>query len=418
MKNSKTFEELTCIKDGKISIKEHTKLVIDRIYESNRNSSNISSDILSKLMFIKNQGGIRYIGTLKPFNVSYVVLYTTGEDKYWVDYFDIETGILTYYGDNKISGSELHSTNIHGNEILRNIFNLASNDSFEDRMKVPAIFVFEKAKKFRDVKFLGLAVPGASSINQMDWLVALWASRSDKTRFQNYRAKFTILDTSSGSKISPNDASIDIEWLNDLKNGKGYASDYAPLVWRKWIDDGTYTPLCCKQEKLTRSKKEQLPSTQEDMRILSSIYDFFSDNPYKFEKFAIDIAFMLDNNILDIEHTRLIKDGGRDGVGIYRVGIGDSTVTFPFVVEAKCYNIDNAVRVTEMSRLISRIKMREFGILITTSYVGQQAYDEIIEDNHPIIIVSGKDIIDLLHKNGFYTYKHIINLLKKYEEKN
>ncbi len=53
-----------------------------------------------------------------------------------------------------------------------------------------------------------------------------------------------------------------------------------------------------------------------------------------------------------------------------------------------------------MSRLISRIRHRQFGILVTTSYVGLQAYREIKEDQHPIIVISGKDIVMLLRNNG------------------
>ena len=36
----------------------------------------------------------------------------------------------------------------------------------------------------------------------------------------------------------------------------------------------------------------------------------------------------------------------------------------------------NSVGVKELARLISRIKHREFGVLVTTSYVNEQAYRE------------------------------------------
>ena len=52
-----------------------------------------------------------------------------------------------------------------------------------------------------------------------------------------------------------------------------------------------------------------------------------------------------------------------------------------------------------MSRLISRIRYRQFGILITTSYVDSQAYSEVIEDEHPILIVTGSDIAYILARN-------------------
>ena len=53
-----------------------------------------------------------------------------------------------------------------------------------------------------------------------------------------------------------------------------------------------------------------------------------------------------------------------------------------------------------MSRLISRIRYRQFGILVTTSFVDNQAYGEIIEDGHPILIVTASDIALILRNNA------------------
>jgi hypothetical protein len=53
-----------------------------------------------------------------------------------------------------------------------------------------------------------------------------------------------------------------------------------------------------------------------------------------------------------------------------------------------------------MSRLISRLRHRQFGILVTTSYVDSQAYKEIKADGHPVLIVSGTDLVGVLRRNG------------------
>ena len=53
-----------------------------------------------------------------------------------------------------------------------------------------------------------------------------------------------------------------------------------------------------------------------------------------------------------------------------------------------------------MSRLISRIRYRQFGIMITTSYVDKQAYQEVVEDGHPILIVTATDIAGILRQNA------------------
>ena len=69
-------------------------------------------------------------------------------------------------------------------------------------------------------------------------------------------------------------------------------------------------------------------------------------------------------------------------------------------MEAKCYGENHSVGVREMSRLISRIRYRQFGVLITTSYVHEQAYREVIDDGHPILIVSAADIANILRRNS------------------
>lgn len=52
-----------------------------------------------------------------------------------------------------------------------------------------------------------------------------------------------------------------------------------------------------------------------------------------------------------------------------------------------------------MSRLISRIKHRDIGVFVTTSCFNKQVQQELIEDNHPIILVSGGDIARVLVAN-------------------
>lgn len=56
-----------------------------------------------------------------------------------------------------------------------------------------------------------------------------------------------------------------------------------------------------------------------------------------------------------------------------------------------------------MSRLISRIKHREFGVLVTTSYVDRQAYREVTDDGHPVILIAAQDIVGLLRSAGVRT---------------
>ena len=107
----------------------------------------------------------------------------------------------------------------------------------------------------------------------------------------------------------------------------------------------------------------------------------------------------MDNNIVNVEVTRPYKDGGFDALGRFKLfSKAENVVYVDFYLQAKCYNLNNPVAVSDTSRLISRIKDRQFGIMFTTSYIAAQAYKEIIEDGHPIVIINGKNIIDYIYE--------------------
>ena len=82
------------------------------------------------------------------------------------------------------------------------------------------------------------------------------------------------------------------------------------------------------------------------------------------------------------------------------IGAGASGILVDFALEAKCYSPPNSVGVRDMSRLISRLRHRQFGVLVTTTWVDLQAYKEIKEDQHPIVVISASDIVELLRRNG------------------
>lgn len=374
------------------------KLVIDCTYMHGKPWT-LSVDALSNLMNVKNVGGFRTKGNSSPsFDVKYVILYSTNEDVYWRDQLDTSMGSYIYYGDNKKAGVDLHGP--FGNKILKKVYDFAESDDVNTRKKIPPFFLFESDKENGGVKFRGLLVPGYRGVNHFDWLTAVWAQLHEGGRFQNYKALFTVLDTSKGSDFEKDDASINLNWLSDLANGNGFESKYAPIAWKEWISKGKYTPLTISVESSIRCKDDQLPKGRTPKAMLKTIYDYFKEKPTDFESFAISIVTLADNNILNCENTRPTRDGGRDGIGEYIImkNISNNLKT-TFAVEAKCYDPDNSVGVKETSRLISRIRHRQFGVFVTTSYIAPQAYEEIIEDEQPISIISGKDIIDILYQN-------------------
>jgi hypothetical protein len=267
------------------------------------------------------------------------------------------------------------------------------------RHNVPPILVFRTAGSYRDVQFLGLAVPGATGMPATEDLVAIWRSIAGQ-RFQNYRAIFTILNTPR----------IGRAWLDEVSNGT-FETESAPKEWTEWLVGGQPTPLRAPPELRYRSKSEQLPASGADRRIVKAIYERFRDDPHEFEECAVQIAEMLLPSIVERDLTRRSRDGGRDAIGKYRIGSGTNGIKVNFALEAKCYGFENPVGVKDTSRLISRLRHRQFGILVTTSYLHVQAYKEITEDEHPILVISGRDIASILKTANIHDEKAVADWL-------
>ena len=183
---------------------------------------------------------------------------------------------------------------------------------------------------------------------------------------------------------------------------------YAPDVWKKYIRKGRDGIEALKAPKILKipSKYDQLQSDVEGMKCLEAIRNHYLhdiNNPQGFEACATNIVSKMDGNFVDFTLTRPWRDGGRDALGFYSINTGGK-VNHPLKIdcalEAKCYSKDTAVGVKQMSRLISRIRYRQFGILVTTSFVDNQAYSEVVEDGHPILIVTATDIASILRFNA------------------
>jgi hypothetical protein len=361
-------------------------LLIDRVYPGGR-KANASDDPLPHLVGVSNQGGFRYLGS--KHRPKLVLLTSNLRDPDWPDNLDKETGVFTYFGDNKQAGEKLHETKRFGNLILRDMFELR-HGSRDARVLVAPVFVFANTGNFRDVEFLGLAVPGAADLTSNDDLVAIWKQRQGK-RFQNYQSKFTILDAGR----------IQRQWIEDIKQGNPLSGS-CPPAWKAWVEKGVYGALKSPRVLEHRTKSEQMP-TADGCAIIETIREHFLDDEVRFEKCAAKIAELMLPRIISLDLTRATRDGGRDGIGKYKLGEGASAVDVSFALEAKCYSLSSSVGVAELSRLISRLRHRQFGVLVTTSFVADQAYKEIKEDEHPIIIICASDIVRLLKNAGIST---------------
>ena len=252
-----------------------------------------------------------------------------------------------------------------------------------DVAKFPPFLIFCRGARGRDAVFKGLAVPGAAHLDQASDLVAIWKS-DNGNRFQNYRAVFTILNT----------AVVPRAWITELQAGE-MQGPHCPTAWRRWLETGKATALKAEKIRRTRNAGQQL-GTERERAVAATVYSYFKEQPIAFEAFASDVVRLMDANVVSLDVTRPSRDGGRDGVGAYRIGMASNYVTVDFAMEAKCYEPATGLGVKVVSRLISRLRHRQFGILVTTTYLADQAYSEIVEDEHPIIVCSGGDIARLI----------------------
>ncbi len=365
-------------------------LQVGAIYEGGDHGHS-GDDPMARLLPCGNQGGFRFKGLGMEHSYQLALMYTSGSDPDWPDYLDPETGILTYFGDNKRPGSGLHDTPRGGNELLRFAFGCV-HETPPRREEVPPFFVFQKAfTGGRDVQFLGLAVPGTKNAAPSADLVAVWRTTLGQ-RFQNYRALFTILDV----------ATISRGWIDQLVAGAPQGSA-CPAVFHEWIESGTINALEAPKTSDYRVPAEQLPEPA-DQPLVSALYQHYVDQPHRFEACAIELwKLCAKDSVTEAIATRPSADGGRDAFGLYSIGPPDDRIHLDFSLEAKCYAPQRGCGVRETSRLISRLRHRQFGVFVTTSYVAPQAYRELREDKQPIVVISARDIVGLLKAHGLGT---------------
>lgn len=369
-------------------------LFVDCVYQSGF-SPTISREVLSKLMGCGNLGGFRPVSRTDAYGrkqklPAYVVLVMSTREPEWPDFLDVETGILHYYGDNRQAGTAINGT--PGNRLLERIFELLHKKKWGE---IPPFFIFKQTGHNRDVQFLGLAAPGSPKLSSNQDLVAFWRSMGEM-RFQNYEAYFTILDTTKKA--------IPKQWLQSLRHAHNDSLKDAPDVWRQFVQHGKegIKPLKAPKTRVIPSREEQIAcDNEEGRRCVLALHDYFKQKKmyFGFEACAASIIGMMDNNFVDFQLTQPWRDGGRDALGYYKISSGssvNSVLKVECALEAKCYSITQAVGVREMSRLISRIRYRQFGVMVTTSYIHHQAYEEVVNDGHPILVVTARDIARIL----------------------
>lgn len=380
---------------------DNAPLHVDAVYDGGTMGTKADDPLAKLIPGCGNSGGFRPVGSRTKGRLRMVVLYTSGDHPDWPDALDRETGLFTYFGDNRKPGKTLLETPRNGNAILDWSFDRAHGNASQ-REEVAPFFVFSRAQPSsgRAVRFLGLAVPGGKDVHPSEDLVAIWRTAGD-LRFQNYKATFTILV----------DGAISREWLNELRDGVRLGPS-CPDSYREWVEQGTYRSLESPRIIQYRTKAQQLPATAKDSELLDVLRSYFRHDPYAFEACAIELWRMQAKEPIVFVATRRSADGGRDAYGWYQIGPADDRIQLEWSLEAKLYSETTSVGVRDTSRLISRLRHREFGVFVTTSFLTKQAYEELRGDRHPVVVIAGRDVVELLKQHGHSTPSSLTSWLQ------
>jgi hypothetical protein len=98
-------------------------------------------------------------------------------------------------------------------------------------------------------------------------------------------------------------------------------------------------------------------------------------------------------------------DGGADFIGRLDIGVGFGAVRQVVYGQAKCTLPSGGVDGKDIARTVARLKRGWFGVFVTTGYFSEPVQREVIEDEYPILLVSGLTVADnasqLVEEGGF-----------------
>jgi hypothetical protein len=79
-----------------------------------------------------------------------------------------------------------------------------------------------------------------------------------------------------------------------------------------------------------------------------------------------------------------------------RLDVGPPGNSMPVVVlgQAKCIHPDSSVSPDQIARVVARLRRGWLGIYVTTGTFSRQAQVEVIDDQYPVLLVSGKTLVE------------------------
>ena len=315
------------------------------------------------------------------------------ESNPWHDEFDLDHGHVRYFGDHKPSTVGLPGAT-KGNRLLLEAARLHAGTTTEERQAAPPLLLFRAITVHRGGRALvkgHVEFCGAAIIERLEHVVQ--REPESGRSFPNLALDLAVV---AGGDFD----GIDLRWIDDRRNAALTPTEAlrnAPEAWKRWVKQGRVAIPGVRRRVLAstvRSPKEQQPDPgSPEAQVLHTLYQFYEGRKHAFELLASRVAaeVLRESGARYKEGwlSRSSGDGGVDFIG--RIDMGSITASTPVVVlgQAKCILPSSSVSPEQVARVVARLRRGWIGVYVTTGSFSRQAQVEIIDDQYPVVLISG-----------------------------
>lgn len=333
----------------------------------------------------------------------------------WHDIFDVDNGHIRYFGDAKTPGAD--PAEAPGNKALIEAHNVHSTFDAEERRRATPLVFFQR-RTVNGVPKGFAAFQGFGVIERVERITQFEARKGRS--FSNFVYDFAVLSMAGESEL------FDWSWINRRRDpacSVGETLKCAPASWRKWIAEGSSALPRVRRNVakllVTKAKDQMPPPGSRYDRTLKEICTYYATKRHRFEGLAYAIA----RRLLSSSGRRFVEgwitpssgDGGADFIGRVDIGVGFGAVRQIVYGQAKCVSPTSGVDGKDIARTVARLKRGWFGVFVTTSYFSEPVQREVIEDEYPILLVSGLTVAEhafqLVEEGGFASLRSYLDHL-------
>ncbi|MFI9106605.1 restriction endonuclease [Streptomyces fildesensis] len=312
----------------------------------------------------------------------------------WHDVFDLDNGHVRYFGDHKAGLTKAPGTTL-GNSVLLDAFDGHQAPTQEQRAAAAPLLLFRSATRNGKVKGF-VEFCGVGLIERAE-RVLQWSGH-ERTTFTNYVYDLAVVD------LTAEDDRLDWDWIaarRDPAVSTADVLDRAPEAWREWVKHG-HSVLPRVRRRVARSKVVKVPEQRpepgsKDAVDLMTVYKRFDDDKHAFEGLASAIAARVmrgaGSSYVEGWLTRRSGDGGTDFVGRLDIGSGLAGTKLVVLGQAKCVKPDTLINAEQIARVVARLRRGWIGVYVTTGSYTVPAQVEMVEDQYPIVLINGSDLV-------------------------